>query len=611
MSAADIRVYLSGARAAGETQADSSRSLGGWRSSSPAQSLAQRLTYWIDGVRVLFISGTCGTGTHTIKVSAGDQLQFSADGDDFGPAVTASEGATLALYSDTDSYWALVKVETGADLSGECQIVTEPLEGGAVGMDVGYYGGASDYRMIVFKNETGSTINPVTVWVDSGSVGLAIALDSPDSTGYFRDAMLNGEATAPPGTLSFSTPTTSGAGLNFSLAAGALMGLWLRRTIAGSGTPAQLTQKIFYSFGGVTQQIYGMCRIGDTALVGYGLFKGEGDAEPDFSASPWQTFSALPHTSASLDPSEVYKLAVRRRNAFGMWSQNIESWRIELDGSSAIVAPAPSAPTEQSAESLAGGRVLFHAVYDPEIDGDNAANQWVIYIGVDGAPNLAGAASLSATIIATGGPQTLEVLGGPYDEGAEIRAVIRVRRTADGVKSTNTDEVTAEALAPLDAANQACNQIELLSPSKVTTLTGSGNNRIEVDEYREAIRFVLGGATVATLNRAGFTLMIGAPREGSVSHTPAAAVEVSSGTIYFSTGSPSLTTRASLNSSGVWTAASWREAASWPLGDWTHGAAYWGINGGGALEISADRKVVGMRVDTDGTLVLGRSRENG
>ncbi len=103
-----------------------------------------------------------------------------------------------------------------------------------------------EYRCLFFHNNHASlTWTDVVVWVSSqisGGAVLAIGLDpvgvTAKGSGSAQAATIANESTAPSG-VSFSTPTTKGAGLVVGdVAPAEVFAVWVRRTAANTGPVA-------------------------------------------------------------------------------------------------------------------------------------------------------------------------------------------------------------------------------------------------------------------------------------------------------------------------------------------------------------------------------------
>lgn len=230
------------------------------------------------------------------------------------------------------------------------------------------------------------------------------------------------------------------------------VGLWLERIVpvgmvASPSMRVAIEYKFFRAAVWRTGKLIGRYAVANDALAGYELYRGVG-AEPDFTAAPWETFASLPHDTGILATAAVSNLALRRRNKYGLLSQNITSTSFDIDGGGNQNAIKPIAPETVEIAAIGGGVMRITAVYNTVVDGANAADTWVLWINSDGTdpdPDVDGA----TTTVAMGGIELVEVLEhdtGVFADGADIRAVVRTRRTGTpDVDSANTNVVSALA----------------------------------------------------------------------------------------------------------------------------------------------------------------------
>lgn len=110
--------------------------------------------------------------------------------------------------------------------------------------------GDTEYRCIYIKNNHGSlTLQSAVLWIDSlttsTSTEFDIALD-PAAVGATATASTSDENTAPTGgTVTFSRPTTKGAGLSIGdIPSQSRKAIWLRRTVTAGAASASDTGSI-------------------------------------------------------------------------------------------------------------------------------------------------------------------------------------------------------------------------------------------------------------------------------------------------------------------------------------------------------------------------------
>jgi len=90
-----------------------------------------------------------------------------------------------------------------------------------------------------------------------------------------------------------------------------------------------------------TNQMSGRYRVANDSDDQYELYRGVG-VEPDLTAAPWETFSSLPHESAALAANNDYYFVTRKRNKYGIISQNIISTLIRIDAGGDQITNPPS-----------------------------------------------------------------------------------------------------------------------------------------------------------------------------------------------------------------------------------------------------------------------------
>jgi len=162
-----LRIYLSGASSDGAAQADSSQSLGRFRSSSEAEFLAMFVAVTIPGLQLDFAAGENGAGTGTIEAVDDDTVRWAAPGCDFGAGVAISNGQTKVLESglvlgsldpsDLPGRYVRVTRTSASALSGSMAVELGDVFQNSVGMDpvtsAQAAAGLEQYRLIVVRNE--------------------------------------------------------------------------------------------------------------------------------------------------------------------------------------------------------------------------------------------------------------------------------------------------------------------------------------------------------------------------------------------------------------------------------------------------------------------------
>jgi hypothetical protein len=227
--------------------------------------------------------------------------------------------------------------------------------------------------------------------------GAILALETPVAGAI---TLIPSETSVPFG-LSWAHPWSAAdpAVLTATLASGGLVGLWMTRiTVAGQAAAAIMRNEIIAEAtdaeGNVWRHVLrGTYRLPDDSIDGYELYRGT-DADPDFTAAPYETFAALPHTTAALGVGHEYRFALRYRNRYNLLSQNRALWSVTVAADASDATP-PSSPAEWLLASGAAGAPHLTARYDYLSDAAAVrGDTWAVWITTDGsAPNPAAAAT--------------------------------------------------------------------------------------------------------------------------------------------------------------------------------------------------------------------------
>jgi hypothetical protein len=154
----------------------------------------------------------------------------------------------------------------------------------------------------------------------------------------------------------------------------------------------------------------------------------------------------------SIIPGKHY-FTLRRRNKWGLSSQNIESWNVILDEDGNIIEPPPNAPSNISITPVAGGKGTVEAQYFYVANDEYAATDWLIYFtdtGTDPDPE-----NDTPTVVAMSkrnGLAFLQWLSPAADDNDMLKVIVRARRVDGGnhFDSENTDvhSCTASTAGP-------------------------------------------------------------------------------------------------------------------------------------------------------------------
>lgn len=557
-NADSLRLYLTGALSVGAAQPHHSLSLGGLRSGEEL-GLGHELRNPISGLVVDFVSVSNGIGAGALAVISASSIAWTPPGGTQGAAVTISNGETKIIEGDTVNKYIRVTRNSATDLGGTATVVTKRCWGSAiVGRDA-TVAGLTTYSGLIFKNESGLEITNLVVWIAADTEARAWVAQEAVVADAITDISIEGDESAPDGVSGWNQGTTSGTGLAIgTVAAGASVGLWMRRIVPGAvdATPKQI-QSISYQFdvsgetyvGGAT----GFYRVSDTSLENLLIYRGVG-AEPDFTAPPFETSTITidaegrvhvdSHQTAALPPDATYFFVSRVRDKYGLISQNIDSTRIEIDAGGDEVEVSPSAPEEPTLEPGAAGIVTVGALYQSFLDGDNAADTWLIYLTSDGStPDPDVDTPIEVVMVFAGGLARLAYDSEAFSDGATIKVIIRTRRTgaADSINvNVLTTTASTSGSTAIDAG--ACWGLSRAEETIIRVWTGDASNYIDLIEETGAFRFVIGGAAVAGITASGFLGRAGstsnAPYVFDLPQTDQIELDAGSGAIGFAAGNP-------------------------------------------------------------------------
>lgn len=182
----------------------------------------------------------------------------------------------------------------------------------------------------------------------------------------------------------------------------------------------------------------GRYRIAETAQDVYEVYIGQ-DAAATLT-SPTTTGASLPITSAQA-ANHTYNVVVRRRNAYGLLSENLLQRQVIVNSGGTVATPDPSAPTGITLTAKAAGKVRITAEYNYAADGANKADTWLIYVTTTGVDPNPGTDTPATETIDTGRQVAhLAYTTASYSHGADVRVLVRTRRT--GTPNADSDNVT-------------------------------------------------------------------------------------------------------------------------------------------------------------------------
>lgn len=192
-------------------------------------------------------------------------------------------------------------------------------------------------------------------------------------------------------------------------------------------------------------ELFGRHRIANDTLNVYELYRGVG-VEPDFTLTPFESFTTLPHVTAALSVSQTYYFTLRKRNAYNLVSQNIASWKVVTDSVGNQSFIAPSTPGGIRIEKAASGGARVKCEYFYDVDGLNQATEFLVYVtgtGVD--PDPLTESPVVITMSKTDGYSKLDYLTPTFADGATIKGLVRTRRIEAG--PVNVDSLSTSIVS--------------------------------------------------------------------------------------------------------------------------------------------------------------------
>lgn len=386
MKYAAIRAYHTGAVVSGAWQADPSLSLGGLRSSTPTTGFGvARRSNPVYGLHIedaILPSGLLKS-TGYLKAISGGILSYRAPGDTtYGPEITISLDETLTIPGQTITSGCLIVTRKSEQWQAGIEAMTflptynSPIAGENF---IDEASSGYTYTGLVLKND--SDVTALAVKAISGESWISIGYEAVDGSGGIQ--AISNQFAAPTG-VDFDAEWP-GAGVE--LAAGASVGLWIRRTF-DSTISARIECPVALSWTVGTDTfgygLVGLVARGAESQAEYQLFIAEG-TEPDFGSPPQDTASALDGLSFSLSPSTSYQYEVLQRNKFGLVSNRRGTSHLVTGSDFSIQGHAPSDPILVTIDPCDDGSVLITGMYLGENDAiADRADYWHLYIATDG-----------------------------------------------------------------------------------------------------------------------------------------------------------------------------------------------------------------------------------
>lgn len=297
--------------------------------------------------------------------------------------------------------------------------------------------------------------------------GVRIGIETPVSGAI---QIIPDETTEPTG-ISWNTGTTGPTGLYIAtMATNENHGLWIHREISQQDYMSpeyetRLCVQFTYATVVYNDKISGLWRMAQQ-FDQYELYDGTSRVfgDPPTTASLLASGDGPNLTVVNTPPSEVttkYLLLVRR-NAYGLRSLNRRGRKITFDTMGRRIDGNPSAPINASVIDGQGGISYVQAEYFGDNDETDGADSFSIYVRGDGTnPNPSTDAPVIVEMQQRGlfGRKQTRLFHpiGPFAKRAELRVLVRARRSKDGAESANVSAVThtVGTLAPEMAARRS------------------------------------------------------------------------------------------------------------------------------------------------------------
>jgi len=419
-----------------------------WRDSGDSADLTSLVARGgLPGVALDAVAGRNGPGRGYLKLSpAGTSLSWCPPGRTFGTAVDVSAGGTFTLGGTDPDRWVTVTV-TAAQLSAGPLIqrimLTDAIDTALCSADItaaqAAAGNTADWSILV-KNESGATMNNLTVWVPAACEDIEIRKSAGDSWVTPRGDL--------PAQAAFGT---------VNLAADATQAVYVQRTIA-AGQAAHPARPIVLrcawddSEGGRAHAtVRGLYRIFNAA--GYRLYYEDGrtpepgrDTVRDTNASvPWTpTFN---FKSADAD----YRVGVTYTDGINE-SGLVVPTRIEIDSGAKLPARQRK-PARFWMAPDADGVVIVKAIYHKPRDAnaETAATHWAIWYTTDGSdPDTGTAPDYTETMTFAKGVARLAKSLPAQADGTTVKVAVRTRRTV-AAAAVDCDTLTDQSVVAEDA----------------------------------------------------------------------------------------------------------------------------------------------------------------
>ncbi len=536
-----IRFFFTGAASDMAPQRDPDLCLGGYASTQRVESMGWNSSDPMVGLAILHVGPGVARGNGSITALDSDTVNWKPSGGTVGASVAIANGEEKILDSGTPGQYVHVRRYSDIPLKAAhaYNVVNRynNVIGGTNITDAQAVAGRVDYRAIMIKNVSALSVSGIYLWVGAGTSTVAVAKETPVANAIQTIA----NATTAPTGVTWNTGTTSGTGLNIgTLAAGEMIGIWIRRTItagasASAGLLTELLSKFTYSAVEYNTGLRGKFRIARgteidadfPGIVEYGIWIGQ-DAEPNLSAAADETWTTTGHTtSLSLAVDHTYHYVIRSKNKYGLWSQDFTStpFIVAADGSDSPLPP--SAPTDIVVGQNVSDEPKITALYEPAPDSTHRAMIWVIWLTLDGTtPDTADPPYGYTVMGRRDGVETLlwEDSGASLMDDTPMKAIVRTRRlrTLPGdVFSPDTTQLPGSGAGSIVVSDELADW-DSTGYAKIETFTG------ELQEVIEYSALVVGSGISTFTVLSGGRALFGTTATATVSNnviTPISIVD--------------------------------------------------------------------------------------
>lgn len=476
-----ITPYYSGASTLGGAQTDPAASLGGYRSATRAACLTALRSNPIPGLRIDWVGGANGAGNGLLKIT-GTTAQWQPPNDTISAAVDVSApGAYILNGESTAGKWILV-TRTTAQIAASESVQLLATYNNLIGTSDFDVDAPTEthYRCIIMK--ASAAVTSFKVYLVSGGP-CKFGFETLDPT---EAATVTADETTAPAGVTFHEANGVGSAKEFG-AWSNQSALWIERSMAGLTVDAR-RETVIHWIANTTEhgELCGLTHIADDSVEGLELYlKATTPPVPGTDAAV-ATGAALPLSYEAALADGLWYSRIYRRNRFNLLSAFRDQKVLNIvDG--VDVGTPPNPPDEIKVMAIGAGKIQVDAVYYAFRDPD-PATAWLVYatVGVD--PDPATDAPVVTAMLDARGRRQLQWTSGTYEDGDDVRVLVRTRRV--DVDSTNTTIYSATAAAsapyaPLITLSQGravgLTGLQIASEYKKTWVDQSRNVYIETD----------------------------------------------------------------------------------------------------------------------------------